>query len=185
MTKAFFAARKQRGLIAGFDNYQPVRVEPCLRQGGGKQISTCDAPQDLTLRARSDAGSEKDGCCAVQGASGAAGDFMQRCNGEARARKHIVHVCKAKRERRRFSALGADAAHLVAKLAQNRVVSQAGLPKYVPDLFQMARRVKSRGLLAMQPLNLLGKCRRVAVTLLKRPVLDATILLGADMSAFP
>lgn len=128
MAQAFLTAGEKRGLIARFDDDDPIRIETRLRQGRSEQICTRDAPQDPTLRPSGDA-CRKEYCRGpMQGPSGAAGDFMQGCDGEARSRKYVVDMCKAKREPCRFGAFGANAAYLLPKLAQNRVVSQVGLP---------------------------------------------------------
>ncbi len=129
MAKAFLAAGKERGFIASFDDDDAIRVETGLGECWRKQIRAGHAPQDLSARARRDAGGEENGGRSVQGAGSAASNLMQRGELETFAGKRVVDRRNAKWERRRIGARRrSDAGDVVSKLAQQRFVSHGGLP---------------------------------------------------------
>jgi hypothetical protein len=129
MTDAFLAARQQRGFIACLDDNDAVGIEPGLSEGRREEIRAGDAPQYLAGSARGDPGGKENGGGAVERAGGAAGDFVQRGQGEPGPREGAIHGRKAKRKRCRVGALGAHAADVVPKLAQQRFVPDVSLPR--------------------------------------------------------
>lgn len=128
MAKAFLAAGEQRCLIARLDNDDAIRIKARLSKGRRKKVGTRNAPQHLARGAGGDAGGEEDSCGAVKGAGGAAGDFMQRGEGEAATRQGAIDRVESERKGCRVGAPGAHAADVVPKLAQQRFVPHLGLP---------------------------------------------------------
>lgn len=104
MAKTFLAAGEERGFIASLDDNDAVRIETGLGERRREQVRAGDAPQDLPACACGNAGGEENGGCAMQGARGASGDFMQRGEIETLAGKGAVDSANPEWKHRRVDA---------------------------------------------------------------------------------
>lgn len=85
MTQPFLETGEQGFLVARLQMDHPVRRQSGLRQSGSEQIRAGDAPQDLAAGPGRDSGGEEGGGGAIHCAMAAAGDFMQRADGQSAA----------------------------------------------------------------------------------------------------
>lgn len=129
MPQSFLAAGEKRGFVASLDDDDAIRVEARLGEGGRKQVRARDAPQDLSSRARGDAGGEEDRCSSVQRAGRTPCDLVQGGKFQTLARKSAVDCVDPERKRRHVSTdKRSDAADVVPKLAQERFVPHSNPP---------------------------------------------------------
>ena len=98
MTHAFLETGQHGLLVAGVDVDDAIRGETDLGQGRREQILPGDAPQDLALGPRRDAGREQSRRGAVDGGVAAAGDLVQRPERQPATRQSVVDSLDPERE---------------------------------------------------------------------------------------
>lgn len=87
MAQSFFHTGEHGLVVAGFEVDHAVACEARLGNGGREQVGARDAPKDFALGAGGKACAERRSSRAIDGAVTSAGDFMQRAECEATARK--------------------------------------------------------------------------------------------------
>ncbi len=98
MAQPFFHAGQHGLVVASFHIDHPVGPEPRLCDRWREEIGACDAPENLTAGSGRDAGAEKSGRCAIDGAVAATSDLMQSAESQAAARESRIDVSDAKRQ---------------------------------------------------------------------------------------
>lgn len=86
VAKPLFHAGEHRLVVAGLDIDDAIGHKPGLRERRGEEIGLRHAPENFSLGARSDAGTEKRGGCAIYRSFTAACDLVKRAHCETSTR---------------------------------------------------------------------------------------------------
>lgn len=96
--QSFLYSRKDLFIPVAFAENRAIRMKTGLRHGGEKEVGARHAPENLAFRPGRDACDEQCRRSPIDGPSPAAGDLMQRAEGEASARQCPINLADAERQ---------------------------------------------------------------------------------------